>query len=144
MSFRVVVQNATTVLHKKIHVTPLTQLIKTHVTVLLARPTFIHSSATHNLSGRPFSPQKSTTLLPCFLYKSFFYELMPVLSRLLWKSVLSNRNFNSRRVFFTPSDFDLKSASLHITPTVTVRESTGEVQRPTELLVFYVGIRQIL
>ena len=79
MSFRVVVQNATTVLHKKIHVTPLTQLIKTHVTVLLARPTFIHSSATHNLSGRPFSPKNQQRLLPCFLNYKCFQSLIKFL-----------------------------------------------------------------
>ena len=51
-------------------------LMKTHVTVLLARPTFINLSATHNLSGRPFSPQNKRRLLPCILYKSFFYGLL--------------------------------------------------------------------
>ena len=53
-------------------ITPLTQLMKTHVTALLSRPTFINSSATHNLSGWPFSSKNQRRLLPCFLYKSFF------------------------------------------------------------------------
>ena len=53
-------------------ITPLTQLMKTHVIALLARPTFINSSATHNLSGWPFSSKNQRRLLPCFLYKSFF------------------------------------------------------------------------
>ena len=56
-------------------VTPLTQLTKSHDTVLLARPTFINSSATHNLSRRPFSPKNQRRLLPCLLYKSFFRGL---------------------------------------------------------------------
>ena len=57
-------------------------LMKTHVTVLLARPTFINLSATHNLSGRPFSLKNQQQLLPCFLYKSFFYGPSAVHSRL--------------------------------------------------------------
>ena len=58
-------------------VTPVSQLKKTHVTVLMARPTFINLSATHNLIGRSFSPKNQRRLLPCFPYKSFFYELEP-------------------------------------------------------------------
>ena len=53
-------------------ITPLTQLMKTHVIALLAWPTFINSSARHNLSGWPFSSKNQRRLLPCFLYKSFF------------------------------------------------------------------------
>ena len=56
-------------------VTPLTHSTKSHDTVLLARPTFINSSATHNLSRRSFSPKSQRRLLPCLLYKSFFYVL---------------------------------------------------------------------
>ena len=40
--------------------------------------TIIHSSATHNLTGRPFSPKNQRRLLPCFLYKSFFYSMLPI------------------------------------------------------------------
>ena len=47
--------------------------MKIWVTVLLARPTYINSSATHNLNGWPFSPKNQRLLLSCFLYKSFFY-----------------------------------------------------------------------
>ena len=41
-------------------------------TVLLARPGPPLSSATHNLSRRPFAPKNQRRLLPCLLYKSFF------------------------------------------------------------------------
>ena len=60
VSFKVVFRNATTELHKTIHniLKPLTQLMKTQATVLLARPAPpLSISLLHNLSGRPFPPK---------------------------------------------------------------------------------------
>ena len=71
-------------------VTPLTHSTKSHDTVLLARPTFINSSATHNLSRRPFSPKNQRRLFPCLLLKSFFYmyrECVTTLTTLIYSVV---------------------------------------------------------
>ena len=76
-----------------------------------ARITIINSSATHNLSGRPFSPKNQRRLLPCFLYKSVFFG---------WSRCYSNTVTIYEYVWFLGQKYVNKSRTYSVASTSAV------------------------
>ena len=73
--------------------------------------TIIHSSATHNLTGRPFSPKNQRRLLPCFLYKSVFFG---------WSRCYSNTVTIYEYVWFLGQKYVNKSRTYSVASTSAV------------------------
>ena len=88
VSFRVVLQDATTELQHSAQVLSYTTiyLIKAFITVLLAQPFFIHSSATQSKWAAFFPPKATTTV--CL---AFCINPCSTLYSTVWSSVLSAR-----------------------------------------------------
>ena len=72
------VQEATTELPDSVKLlSNTTILIKTYVSVLLARPALINSSATQSFGGGHFPPESNDASLPCLLSPSLFSSPLP-------------------------------------------------------------------